>query len=269
MCLKVPVIALLALLCQRGSAFQFTQNVDFTQCYEQLVAMNDTIFNNFTQYSLWNSSKMFSSDPRQLVLTLKGCESLCGDGYQLWPAQDTLQRLSLFNLPAIVLLTHLQFSPLPWFNMLAVVIHAVGDPIDSLWSVLTRLETYRRLSRVAQDMDFEGSDDYKNIATVWAAYEELCWQDASLHYRQSSDLRSGRPLTKQEKYHIISASHELSSNRQRSLLAICTAIATLIIALVSAIFRTIEQTEIQNTRILNETAHTIALVTLLFVFIPL
>lgn len=70
-------------------------------------------------------------------------------------------------------------------------------------------------------------------------------------------------------YHIMLASHELWSNRQDSLLLTWVAIATLAYSLMSAIIRTIEQTEQQNTRINNEIAHSIALVSLLFIFLPL
>lgn len=261
--------SLMILFSGHATAFSFRRNVDFAQCYDQLVQLNNTDFNNNTIYSAWNASHDFVSDPRQLVLTLQGCEAICGDGYNLWPSKDTLDRLLLWVLPAIILLTHFQFPPLSAFNTAAVILHAAGDPLDSLWSMLTRLETQRRLVRAAKGIAFQGSGDYKFIASLWAAYEEIGWQDVSGFFEQSLVSRAGRPPNKKEMYHIMLASHELWSNRQDSLLLTWVAIVTLAYSLMSAVIRTIEQTEQQNTRIYNEIAHSIALVSLLFIFIPL
>jgi len=270
MCSAALTCALLALIsCPLATAFRFTQNVNFSQCHEQLVDLNNTAFNNPAQFTVWNNSHAFVSNPRQLVLTFQGCEKICGDGYQLWPSKDTLGRLSLWVLPAIILLTHFHFPPLRWHNTMAVIIHAAGDPLDSLWSMLIRLETQRRLLHAAKAISFQNERDYKYIAAVWAAYEEIGWQDASRFFQQSLESRMGRQPNKQEMYRIMLASHELWSNRQESMLMTWVAIFTLIGALVTAVVRTIEQTEQQNTRIMNEIAHSIALVSLLFMFIPL
>lgn len=131
--------ALLALAsCQLAIAFRFTQNINFSRCHEQLLGLNNTAFNDPAQFAVWNNNRTFVSNPRQLVLTFHGCEKICGDGYQLWPSKDTLGRLSLWVLPAIILLTHFHFPPLRWHNTMAVIIHAAGDPLDSLWSMLIR-----------------------------------------------------------------------------------------------------------------------------------
>ena len=65
---------------------------------------------------------------------------------------DTTDRVSLWVVPALVLLTHFNFSLLGILNFAAVVIHAIGDPIDSIWSLLTRIEVNRRLLRRAEDI---------------------------------------------------------------------------------------------------------------------
>lgn len=147
-------VSLIVLFSAHATAFSFRRNVDFAQCYEHLVQLNSTDLNNNTLYSTWNASHDFVSDPRHLVLTLQGCQTICGDGYNLWPSRDTLARLSLWVLPAIILLTHFQFPPLSAFNTAAVILHAAGDPLDSLWSMLARLETQRRLVRAAERVAF-------------------------------------------------------------------------------------------------------------------
>lgn len=108
-------------------------------------------------------------------------------------------------------------------------------------------------------------NDHKYIATVWSAYEEVGWQDASSDLHKSLVSRNWRAPDREEMYHIMLASHELSSNRLESQLTTWVAIMALVSALITAYIRTVEQ----NIRIDNQTAHTIAAVALLFIFIPL
>ena len=251
------------------SALDFGQGVNFVQCYNKLITMNQTDFNNVTLYQQWVKSKMFYYDPRQLIMTLPGCQSICGSGYDLWPAKDTLERLSIWVLPAIIVLTHFPFPPLKWTNTMAVIFHSVGDPLDSIWSLLIRLETQKKLRIKARGLGFENERDYRYISAIWAAYQEIGWQDVSGHFLRSVELRGGRFPTRQEMYFIMLAGFELCSNRVDSMLMAWVAIITLMFGQVAATIRTVEQTEIKNTRLFNETAHTIAAVNLLFVFIPL
>ena len=205
-------------------------------------------------------------DPRQLLLTFPGYEHVCGDGWQLWPIPYILDHFSLWVLPAVILISHFLFPPLPWENYAFVIFHAIGDPIDSLWSILARQEAQQRLYRAARDIPgLINPNDHKYIATVWSAYEEVGWQDASSDLHKSLVLRNWRAPDREEMYHIMLASHELSSNRLESQLTTWVAIMALVSALITAYIRTVEQ----NTRIDNQTAHTIAVVALLFIFIPL
>lgn len=263
---RIFITALLALSSQRVAAFSPVRNVDFPSCYDYLLALNTSSFNDPAIYHLWESNHTFYQDPRQLVLTLPGCEHVCGDGWQLWPILDVLDHFSLWVLPAVILISHFLFPPLPWKNYAFVIFHAIGDPIDSLWSMLARQEAQRRLYRAAQNMPgLIDPNDRKYIATVWSVYEEVGWQDASSDLNRSLVSRNRRAPNREEMYHIMLASHELSSNRLESQLTTWVAILTLVSALIAAYIRTVEQ----NTRIDNQTARTVAVVALLFIFIPL
>jgi hypothetical protein len=268
LCSRIFTTALLALSSQRVAAFSPVQNVDFAACYDYLVALNASSLNDPAIYHLWDSNHTFYQDPRQLVLTLPGCEHVCGDGWQLWPILYVLDHFSLWVLPAVILISHFLFPPLPWRNYVFVIFHAIGDPIDSLWSMLARQEAQRRLYRAARKLNIPGlidPNDHKYIATVWSAYEEVGWQDASSDLNKSPASGNWRAPNREEMYHIMLASHELSSNRLESQLTTWVAILALVSALATAYVRTVEQ----NTRIDNQTAHTIAVVALLFIFIPL
>lgn len=262
---RIFTTALLALSSRRVAAFSPVRNVDFSACYDYLLALNASSFNDPAIYDLWDSNHTFYQDPRQLVLTLPGCKHVCGDGWQLFPILDVLDHFSLWVLPAIILISHFLFPPLPWKNYAFVIFHAIGDPIDSLWSMLARQEAQRRLYRAAQNIRGLKDRNKKYIATIWSAYEEVGWRDASSDLNRSLVSRNWRALNREQMYYIMLASHELSSNRLESQLTTWVAILNLVGTLITAYIRTVEE----NTRIDNQTPHTIAVVALLFIFIPL
>ncbi|KAK3328673.1 hypothetical protein B0T19DRAFT_425134 [Cercophora scortea] len=208
-------------------------------------------------------------------------------------------------------------------SMLCVfVIHILGDPIDSMWSMLTRLEANRRFYQRASVTSFKS---HAAIATIWSTYDELGLQDASHHFfeallergappghgrggspyphatgRRTPTMEGSNPLTRwterrdsrdhqaqaaamlsggggsvhhgppqdsepdaAENYLIECAAQHLQSNRDESLLTTIVALFGLGGALAGAFIRT--WAEKRN----NQTAHTIAIVCLLFNIIPI
>jgi hypothetical protein len=225
------------------------------------------------------------------TLSLEGCHKLCGNGeYKLWPFGETWERLTLFIIPTVILVSRLQFPPLPSrvssvVNAGIVICHALGNPIASLWALLSRFEIHRGFHTVVQEITAEDINSYdlsRNqqrhvevdievlrgaIATLLAAFEEHGWQMVWQDFRQS--IKS-KPLDYSEICLIIQASYNISPNRIHSKSKALVAIGLLISSLMTAIFRTIaEAEETQDiSRIKNETAHTIAVCCMLFVLIP-
>ncbi|KAF4636033.1 hypothetical protein G7Y89_g2054 [Cudoniella acicularis] len=231
------------------------QKLDFAACLDRI--------ENFT-VSQRNISGCFY-DATQAVMTYSGCEILCGTGYGLWEWKDTVNRLSLLVLPTIVLIAHLAFPPLGWWNYFVVMYHTVGNPIGSLRSLLTRLENHRRLRRAGQRIfqgDFRAA---RSAATVFAAFEENSWQDASEHF---TAMLTEKQLDQYERSIVMRTSHRLSSTRLASTSSAAVAIAALIGTLASAIVQTIKQIDEVNTRVYNETTGTIAVVCIMFMAIP-
>jgi hypothetical protein len=99
-------------------AFEFVRNVDFDYPYERVQALNiSDLSDTATQFFRFNSARWQRIGPDRPLLTLQGCERLCHDGYQLWSGQDTLLRFVLWVLPAVVLVGHFHFAPLPATNI--------------------------------------------------------------------------------------------------------------------------------------------------------
>ena len=265
---SADAVIVLLLLCQFPaiSAFRPRRNVVFDYCWNSTVQyLNTTDYDDKRQYFPWDRTHSYRLNLSQPLLSLFGCESLCNDGYELWPADDTLSRAVMWVLPACVLLVHFHIAPLGFGNKIAVITHSLGDPFDTLWSMMTRQEVNRRLLRRANEL---GTD--KHVATIWSAYDELGWGnpapwfDNALQNRQNQNPeRRNIPFTQTELYYIQLASHRLACNRSESQFTTWIAIFGFVGALCAAFIRTYTQ------KLNNQTAHTIAVVSLFFILIPI
>jgi len=74
------------------------------------------------------------------------CEQLCTDksGWIMYPIADILSRFWMWKIPVLMLLANIHFAPLGWLNTLCVAAHVLGDPIDFMASLNTRLEVGSR-----------------------------------------------------------------------------------------------------------------------------
>lgn len=236
LCVLSSVLLQLLLLAYLASLAN-AQHVNFTLCYADKVLtlnVNDTAddfqcFHNDT-------TNTYRSDYRP-YLSLIGCYELCGHGYQLWPPAQTAARIALFILPLFILAGRYAFAPVGAANIIWTFVHLLGDPIDSLWSTLTRQEKARRNYHVALEIAVGASRD---VAAVWTAYDQW-WQDPVKTFdraikrnnmfspNNATDHRFPRRtltlesdtgqrlipdlLTPLERYYIKEASHELARNR--------------------------------------------------------
>lgn len=183
----ITIIFALFFVISGSSAFRPVRNVDFDICYNTTIKkLNTSDLNDARQHFKFDSITSARTDIDRPFVTLKGCEELCGDGFQLWPWSDTFSRLITWVFPSIVLISHFHFAPLGGYNTFAVIAHLLGDPIDSIWAMLTRQEANRRFNRRAKQSKLLRPH---SVATIWAAYDELGWQDASSFFFESLRLR--------------------------------------------------------------------------------
>ena len=117
------------------------------------------------------------------VLTIEGCKEMCGPQFSWY--KDVGPRLSTWLIPVFLLLTNMEVSPLDKRRYLMLA-HLLGDPIDSLWSLLTKMEAWSRGHFIAKTMPEHGEQHTRNIATVMGGFEELCgfYADPSAVYRK-------------------------------------------------------------------------------------
>ena len=99
----------------------------------QMVRSNDSSLNPAWILSL--------ADPNNPILTVEGCEAICDSKMGFYP--DSAPRLITWLLPVVVLIGNMQFAPIGKERFL-MVLHLLGDPIHSTWSLLVKLEDWHR-----------------------------------------------------------------------------------------------------------------------------
>lgn len=202
-----------------------TESPDFNRCYDEEIKT----FNVGSQGSDLVCSRKDGSailDPQgQPYATLKGCRSLCGDGYQLWPKSETGLRILWYITPIFLLAARYAYAPIGISNKIWTYIHLIGDPMDSLWSTLIRQEKARRNYHLALEIAPGVS---REVAAIWTAYD-LWWQDASetteeelkkrvrsgvgLKHKNLEDTQLPEGLTFGEIYYIKKCALQLAKNR--------------------------------------------------------
>ncbi|KAH7069127.1 hypothetical protein BKA63DRAFT_569982 [Paraphoma chrysanthemicola] len=131
---------------------------------EGTLASNDTCFYRDDHGTIW-------STPESPVLTLNSCNEMCGADFGWYV--DIGPRLSTWLIPVFLLLSNMEVSPLDKRRYL-MILHLLGDPIDSLWSLLSKLEAWSRCYRLAAGMyDATERTKIRNTATVLGGFEDL------------------------------------------------------------------------------------------------
>lgn len=110
------------------------------------------------------------NDPQDLSLTRVGCEELCGSKRSWY--EDIGPRLSVWLIPILLLLSNIELSPLDKRRFLAII-HVMGDPIDSFWSLVHKLDAWDRCATLASRYGCRCGHCRLIIATVFAGVEEL------------------------------------------------------------------------------------------------
>lgn len=114
-----------------------------------------------------------SGDSSPAIITLQACKAISGPGiFGLYP--DAAARLLTWLAPVILLVTNLQYAPIG-SKRFAMIPHLFSDPIDSNWSLLSKVETGNRCLAMASELYQDASDKEKvqNVGLIIFAIEEL------------------------------------------------------------------------------------------------
>lgn len=109
-------------------------------------------------------------DASNMTLTLAGCNAICGPR-QTWYL-DVGPRLSAWVIPVLLLLLNVEVGPFGKRNFLEYL-HLLGDPIDSLWSLIHKIDAWNRCHVHAAQYQRLCPSCRLVVATVLAGYEEV------------------------------------------------------------------------------------------------
>lgn len=158
------VLSELAIMCgfQRSSAFiallllllSPALAMDRSKCNKDVSAAlrngsitpNDPIF--------FRQDGVPKSHPEDIWLTIGGCEATCGKKFDWYT--DIGPRLTIWLVPVIILIGNIQFAVLGKPTSLLTILHVLGDPVDSAWSLLTKLEASNRCWDLASKLSSSG-----------------------------------------------------------------------------------------------------------------
>lgn len=161
---------------------------DHDRCIERITTyINHTIRfpNESVPYSLLFGTdpitNKFLSNSTKMVVTVPFCERICSNPSRYAPFRDWYPdrgpRIMTWIVPVALLLSSIELSPLDKRRFYAVF-HALGDPIDVLWSLLHKLRVRTRLQALSETYFGTNPDPSTNqdalIATiVLSAFEDL------------------------------------------------------------------------------------------------
>ena len=162
-----------------------------------------------------------ASDPKDPVLTLAGCQQLCGSGTGRYP--DAGPRLVTWLLPIILLVTNMQFAPIGMQRFLLIP-HLLGDPIDSTWSLLAKAVSWSRCFSEAQKLLVE-KIEIKSLAVITMAAAEQ--SPYAVHHARKFHATNNKGL-------MIETALTLSDNRRNEILRTIFAITIYIFQVLAA-----------------------------------
>lgn len=257
-----------------GQRYSLVANVDFGACYK---VVSELLEKNQTQY--------FQPGLRSGILTFDSCRHLCGNGIDVWPADQIAERFTLWIFPAGVLMAHFHYAAISLANTLFITSHHISSPIDSMRSMLTRLSIQRRYIHLAEEVHqvyggvrsgFERDKGFlrhlfrhevhpnsQHLAVIWCAYDEFGLGDVSKTLDDAKENPYNWPCGDEEWFYVKKAAYQLTTNRTESQRPTWIAVIGYLGAISAAFIRT------KILRQNNQTSHTIAVVALLSYFVPL
>ncbi|KAF8541163.1 hypothetical protein BDD12DRAFT_830114 [Trichophaea hybrida] len=242
-----------------------SQRVNFTMCYyDKVKLLNTSDLSDERQsfiYDITGTKRLETDKP---YLSLEGCTKLCAHGdpiaHQIWPVDEILVRFIAFIVPVIILAGRFSYSAAGLKNAIFTFIHLVGDPIDSLWSLLTRQEAARRNWLLAVEW---WPQNPKHVATIFTVYDQWL-QDPLQHQSLNPKSLFQLPNDVKERSRVLEYIQEASRNI--GILNSNTLVSSWLLVLVfgASLSGAFVRTVTQETN--NQTAHTIAVV-MLFSFL--
>jgi hypothetical protein len=168
--------------------------------------------------------------PNNVTLTLPGCRKVCSSK-QGWYT-DIGPRLSVWLIPILLLISNIDLSPLDKRRFLAII-HFLGDPIDSFWSLIDKIGAWDRCYSIAEQHDAPCERRNRVKATILAGFEEI--RGPEFRFQEDSDTLIKSSLNREDKFREWrQTARELADSRTNEYLRTCLAIVLYIYQVIAA-----------------------------------
>lgn len=139
---------------------------------------NATQISHFDLNSLWEIAQAINNTnpldtrlffPYRPLLTYDACIQLNskGNDWGFFVMSDVRYRFQLWKAPLIQLMAQMQLPPLGWTSNAFVILHLIGDPLDTIWSLSHKVYlTHRRVEKWSHDKDCDA------MATIVISHDE-------------------------------------------------------------------------------------------------
>lgn len=125
---------------------------DLSGCSQRITALldNSTISfaNNATIFAHYPDGTLISNDTSSPVTTPSACDTLCSADAR--SPSNSFQRLINWFIPIVLLVMNVYYAEIGWKTYLAAF-RLLGDPIDSMWSLLSILCAWNSYIADAKD----------------------------------------------------------------------------------------------------------------------
>jgi hypothetical protein len=119
----------------------FDRDGCLTQVTSMLKKGSISMISNSSLFFHDSNGLLLSNNITSPILTPSGCERLCSAHTK--PPENSVPRLIAWLLPIMLLVTNVYYAPIGWGTYLAVF-HLMGDPIDSMLSLLSILQGWNQ-----------------------------------------------------------------------------------------------------------------------------
>ena len=103
-------------------------------------------------------------------LSFIGCKRTVGSGLHIYPAREIISRLMAWKAPLVQLIFQFPRPPLSTKVQFLVMFHLVGDPIDTIASILYTLAVCQSRADALRNIMPEG--DWEALVLIMVSYEE-------------------------------------------------------------------------------------------------
>ena len=154
--------------CKSKAGFDFKDLWSYTQNIQKACPTDPRLFGYF-------------STPQNASLTPAACIAIAGKGWHFYPGVEIWGRVTNWKLPLLQLVVSLPRPPLSSWVEWFVIVHLLGNPIDTIRNLLLKLSTCDRragywrteLPNISRRSAEHGQDrDWKALTIVVDAYDE-------------------------------------------------------------------------------------------------